>query len=115
MQLEPGNMTGPTVQGMEELIAQDPSAQWDPVNKTIINSAYGMSPRIGLVPFFDPSRPPVSGRNTVFISKLGAFFIDSVGSDGTVYGFFIQVTVQGRACEGQGASTSLVKGIILVE
>ncbi len=55
LQLEPGNMVGPTKLGMADLIAQDPTAQWDPINKTIINSAYGISPRIGLVPFFDPT------------------------------------------------------------
>jgi hypothetical protein len=116
LQLEPGNMVGPTKHGMEELIAQDPAAQWDPVNKTIINSAYGISPRIGLVPFFDPTLAPTSGRNSVFVSKIGAFFIQSVSSSGEVNGFFIQITTQGRPCETTGGpSTSMVRGIILVE
>ena len=109
-------MVGPTKQGMEDLIAQDPTAQWDPINKTIINSAYGISPRIGLVPFFDPTLPPTSGRNSVFVSKIGAFFIQSVSSGGEVNGFFIQITVQGQPCESEGGpSTALVRGIILVE
>jgi Flp pilus assembly protein TadG len=116
LMLEPGNMTGPTRHGMDELIAQDPNAQWDPVNKTIINSAYGISPRIGLVPFFDPRLPPTTGRNSVVVSKIGAFFIESVNSSGEVRGFFIQITTQGRPCETTGGpSTSLVRGIILVE
>ena len=27
--MEPGNMVGPTTQGIEDLIAQDPDAYWD--------------------------------------------------------------------------------------
>jgi Flp pilus assembly protein TadG len=117
LQLEPGNMVGPTKLGMQELIAQDPSAQWDPVSKTIINSTFGVSPRIGLVPFFDPTLPPVSGRNSVFVTKIGAFFIESVSSGGDVFGYFMQITVQGRPCEesGMGTGTALVRGISLIE
>ena len=58
LQLEPGNMVGPTMHGMEELIALDPGARWDAGSQSIVNSAFGASPRIGLVPFFDPTIPP---------------------------------------------------------
>jgi len=115
LQLEPGNMVGPTTQGMEDLIAQDPSASWDDVNKTIVNSAFGMSPRIGLVPFFDPTLPPASGRNWVTVTKLGAFFIESIGPGSQVNGRFIQITTQGKECEYNGLGSSLVKGIELIE
>ncbi len=114
LQLEPGNMVGPTRLGMDDLIAQDPGAYWDAATKTIMGSAYGMSPRVGLVPFFDPTLPPTSGRNSVTVSKLGAFFIESVGPGSKVVGRFIQITVQGIPCAG-GAGSGLVKGIVLVE
>jgi len=47
--------------GMEDLISLDPGARWDSATKTIVNSAFAESPRIGLVPFFDPTLPPDSG------------------------------------------------------
>ncbi|UCG51303.1 MAG: hypothetical protein JSW58_14075 [Candidatus Latescibacterota bacterium] len=114
LQLEPGNMVGPTTHGMEELIAQDPGAYWDPADKTVKNSAFGRSPRIGLVPFFDPTLPPESGRNWITVTKIGAFFIESVGPGSEVRGKFIQITTQGQECEG-GMGSSFVKGIVLIE
>jgi hypothetical protein len=115
LQLEPGNMVGPTAHGMEDLIAQDPGAYWDPATQTVDGSAFGLSPRVGLIPFFDPTLPPASGRNFVTVSKIGAFFIESVGPGSEVRGRFIQITTQGNPCAGGGLGSGLVKGIILVE
>jgi Putative Flp pilus-assembly TadE/G-like len=114
LQLEPGNMVGPTKQGMEALIAQDPGARWDVGTQTIVNSAFGLSPRIGLVPFFDPTLPPTSGRNWVEVVKIGAFFIEDIKGNGDVTGRFMQITTGGVPC-GQGLGNSLVKGIVLIE
>jgi hypothetical protein len=114
LQIEPGNMVGPTVHGMEDLFALDPGARWDPGTKTVVDSDYGLSPRIGLVPFFDPTLPPSSGRNYVTVTKIGAFFIESVGPGSKVMGRFIQITFQGAPCPG-GLGTSFIKGIVLVE
>jgi hypothetical protein len=113
LQLEPGNMVGPTMHGMEDLISLDPGAHWDSATKTIQNSAFGASPRIGIVPFFDPTLPPASGRNWVTVVKLGAFFIEEV-QGGDVTGRFMQITTGGVPC-GHGLGNSLVKGIVLVE
>ena len=113
LQLEPGNMVGPTMHGMEDLISLDPGAYWDSATKSIANSAFGESPRIGLVPFFDPTIPPTSGRNWVTIVKIGAFFIEGV-QGGDVTGRFMQITTGGVPC-GHGLGNSMVKGIVLVE
>jgi len=115
LQLEPGNMVGPTTQGMDDLVAQDPGAYWDGASNSIKGSAYGVSPRISLVPFFDPTLPPASGRKYVTVSKIGAFFIESVGPGSQVLGRFIQITTQGNPCDTRGLGTGLVKGIVLVE
>jgi hypothetical protein len=114
LQLEPGNMVGPTKHGMEELIVQDPGARWDSATNTVVNSAFAESPRISLVPFFDPTLPPTSGRNWVRVVKLGAFFIESVQGNGDVTGRFMQITTGGVPC-GHGLGNSLVKGIVLIE
>jgi hypothetical protein len=115
LQLEPGNMVGPTAQGVGDLIAQDPGAYWDSATQSVMGSDYGLSPRIGLVPFFDPTMPPESGRNWVTVTKIGAFFIESVGPGSQVNARFIQVTQTGQPCEGGGIGNSLVKGILLIE
>jgi len=100
---------------MDDLVAQDPGAYWDAGTQTIEGSAFGLSPRIGLVPFFDPTLPPTSGRNWVTVTKVGAFFIESVGPGSQVVGRFIQITAQGNPCAGGGLGSGLVKGIVLVE
>ncbi len=114
LQVEPGGMVGPTRQGMKELIGSDPGAYWNSSTKSVEGSAYALSPRIGLIPFFDPTTPPGSGRKYVTVVKLGAFFIESVSQKGEVRGRFIQITTQGTPCPG-GTATSFVKSIALVE
>lgn len=115
LQLEPGRMVGPTKQGMRDLIDQDPGAYWDAATKTVKGSAYALSPRIGLIPFFDPTLPPSQGRNYVTVTKLGAFFIEEVGANSQVRGRFIQITTQGNPCPGDGTGNAFVKSIVLVE
>jgi hypothetical protein len=115
LQLEPGNMSGPTKQGVEELVALDPNARWDAGSQTVVNSDYGFSPRIILVPFFDPTYDSKSGRNWVRISNVGAFFIEGINSQGDVTGRFMKVTAQGMPCPGGGDGSSLIKGIALIE
>jgi hypothetical protein len=50
---EPGNMSGPTKQGVQELIDKDPTAYWDDVNRRPV-SKYHPSPRVVTIPVFDP-------------------------------------------------------------
>jgi hypothetical protein len=114
LRMEKGNMVGPTKQGMEELIAQDPGARWDSAAGTIVNSAFGLSPRIGLVPFFDPTIALGSGDKVVTVVKLGAFFIEAVTGNGDVAGRFVEITTGGVPC-GHGLGNSMVKGIMLIE
>jgi hypothetical protein len=61
---EPGNMEGPTVQGITDLINRDPNAQWDSANLKVINSAFGShSPRIFPIPLYDPVYYDAGKRN----------------------------------------------------
>ena len=112
--LEPGNMVGPTRQGVDDLIAQDPNARWDNASQTIINSAFGRSPRVVLVPMFDPRLPPNPGRNWVQISKIGAFFLEGTAGGGDVIGRYMETTTTGGPCPG-GLGNGLVKGVALVQ
>ena len=50
---EPGNMVGPTNQGIDDLIAKDPNAYWDTsANKSV--SHMHPSPRVVAIPVYDP-------------------------------------------------------------
>jgi Flp pilus assembly protein TadG len=112
--LETGNMQGPTIQGVVDLINQDPNAVWNPITKEIDGSAYGQSPRVALVPFYDPNYGPHTGKGTVVISKIGAFFIESVGPGSQVNGRFVQVSAPGEPC-ANNTGNSLVIGLHLIE
>jgi len=57
--VEPGNMQGPTRHGVDNLIAQDSAATWDPFTETIINSRHSnwrASERVIIVGLFDPTQ-----------------------------------------------------------
>ena len=78
---ENGNMVGPTAQGTQSLIDQDPNAYWDLSCNCVKGSAYGgHSPRIVVIPVFDPvvySNGPQHGKNIdlKFTNFIG-FFIE---------------------------------------
>lgn len=77
---EPGNMTGPTQQGSEELIAKDPTAYWDTGCNCVKGSAFGKSPRIAVIPVYDPvyyAEGKKNGRNAdLKIANYLGFFLE---------------------------------------
>lgn len=95
LQVEPGNMIGPTRQGMRDLIALDPDAEWNPnLNGTNRGGVSGgcmgegtcrVSPRLVAVPVFDPDAYDAgraSGRVVINVVKVLGFFIDEMqGND----------------------------------
>jgi hypothetical protein len=75
---EPGNMVGPTKQGFDDLIAQDPYARWDDGCRCVLGSNFPVSPRIRTIPLYDPvyyETGKQNGRNADFksVSFLGVF------------------------------------------
>jgi hypothetical protein len=50
---EPGFMSGPTRQGLDDLIAKDPDAYWDVANRRVVSKMHP-SPRVVTIPVFDP-------------------------------------------------------------
>lgn len=76
---KPGNMVGPTHQGMDDLIARDPGAYWDDAARKVV-SAKHPSPRVVAIPLFDPvfyDEGKRTGRNASlkFVNYLG-FFVE---------------------------------------
>ncbi len=97
--VEPGNMQGPTRQGVGDLIAQDPNAYWENSSNSVQGSDYGMSPRVIKIAFFDPRFTPQSGRNFVIVSKMGAFFVEGLGPQNSVVGVFMGLGTSGTECD----------------
>jgi Flp pilus assembly protein TadG len=93
---EPGNMVGPTIQGITDLIAQDPDAIWDDGLKKVLNSKFGShSPRIFPIPLYDPmyyAQGKASGRNaSLKTANWIGFFVTSV-SGNDIYGRITPIT-----------------------
>jgi hypothetical protein len=105
LQLEPGNMVGPTNQGMRDLIAQDPDAYWDPITQSVQGSKFQVSPRIVLIPIHDPRIPIGQGRDIVQVAKVAAFFMEQMEGNAEVRGKFLKVRAPGSPCiAGDGSS-----------
>jgi hypothetical protein len=101
---ENGNMVGPTNQGTNDLVDLDPTADWDPINRQIVNSCanpanytcsqpgYTMSPRVVAIPVFDLelylSTGGGPGNGTVKIVNILGFFVDRY-NHGEVTGYLI--------------------------
>lgn len=78
---EPGNMVGPTAQGIRARIDQDPSAYWDTATNKVVSNIHP-SPRIAPIPLFDPDfyeNGKQGGRGADFraVNYLG-FFIEGM-------------------------------------
>lgn len=97
---EQGAMVGPTQQGVNALIAQDPGAQWYPANTTFANglrcpsyggcayspgaSAINASPRIIPVPVInvDTYMQDPNGMSSVTIMNLMGLFLEPIQGNG---------------------------------
>jgi hypothetical protein len=120
--IEPGNMIGPTAQGVDELIDADPDAWWDPTMNGgqggIRGSEYGgdgmSSPRVVRLAIFDPSEIEGSGMQTIRFNNFALMFIeDQQSQQDPVMGRFLYY-VSGEESAGPNTG-SLVRYLRLVE
>lgn len=113
---ETGAKTGPTAQGVRDLIAQDPAATWNTSTNEVQNSCTmatpscgSISPRVVVVAVFDPDdfakrsatndrSPCAGGGQCVKIVNLFGFFIEGVDNSGNVLGRLTEQ--QGEYIEG---------------
>jgi Flp pilus assembly protein TadG len=133
-----GNMIGPTKQGMDSLINLDPDACWASMPDTDVShvggpyttgqvmkmnpstrqcdvpySGWEASPRVAIVPVFDPGQMR-SGKTSLRFNNLAMIFIeDQPSRHAAVVGRFMKYT-RGTGDPGE-TNGSLVKIIRLVE
>jgi len=128
LDVEPGNMVGPTRQGVDDLIDMDPGAYWDP---TMFNGRGGIaggclaagtctkSPRLVAVPVFNVDtfqHGPINGRTEVVITKVLGFFIEGAsGNHAATTGRLMTYPAEPRPGEDVGnAGSAFVVSIALV-
>jgi hypothetical protein len=113
---EPGNMVGPTKQGVGDLVAEDPGASWN--GKAVVGSAYAVSPRIVPVAMFSPaefaSLDRSSGKFQLTIVNILGFFVQSVSGGGDVTGVLISLPGDLVAGGKVGPGASFLKITLLV-
>jgi hypothetical protein len=116
---EPGNKEGPTIQGIEALIAKDPDARWDTGCNCLKGSKFtGQSPRVFPIPLYDPDYYAdnlANGRVADYIvSNFLGFFADRVVGN-QIYGRI--TTVSGLVAPGtpDAPDSSLAVAIRLVQ
>ena len=114
--VEPGNMVGPTNQGTQALIDRDPTAYWDAGMQEIV-STMSPSPRVVVVPVFDPAFYEAgrqAGRVDIKIANLVGFFIEAMqGND--VLGRLVPMTGLIRGGGATGTPGAFLRAIRLVE
>jgi hypothetical protein len=89
---EPGNMVGPTIQGVQLLMDQDPNAYW---NGSRVVSTLGKSPRVFPIPLYDPDvyqNGKTNGRGADLVSRnwIG-FFLETINGN-EVTGRLVPIT-----------------------
>jgi hypothetical protein len=115
---EPGDMSGPTNQGIDDLIAKDPGATWDTSCKCVKGSKFGVSPRVTPLPLFDPeyyATGKANGRTADFkLANVMGYFIDKrVGNQ--VYGYITPLTGIFDPNAGPAPAGAFPRAIRLVE
>lgn len=80
--MEPGNQVGPTSQGTQALIDRDPGAYWDTNCRCVKGSAFGKSPRIAIIPVYDPYYYETGKKNgrtaSLKVANWIGIFIESI-------------------------------------
>jgi hypothetical protein len=88
MDAEPGNMVGPTKQGTDDLVDKDPNAVWDESCKCVKNSAFRTSPRVVVIPVYDPVYYETGKQNgsnaSLKIANFLGFFIEKMNGNEVV-------------------------------
>jgi hypothetical protein len=102
---EPGNMVGPTRQGIEELIARDPGASWS--GGQIVGSAFSpgtSSPRVVPIGVMDIdwflSQNPSGANGVIRLVNIYGFFVEGMGDVNVTTGA-MTLNANGRSVIGR--------------
>ena len=116
--MEPGNKVGPTDQGTQELIDLDPGAYWDTGCSCVKGSAFATSPRVGVVPVYDPvyyETGKHNGRNaSLKVANWIGVFVEGE-SNGNVTGRIVPAPGLDLKSAGAAPAGAFLRQIRLVQ
>lgn len=76
--------SGSVDRAMRDLVALDPGATWDPVSNQVTGSAFpGGSPRVILLPVYDPRFMATADRGGAPVTKVVATFVEQIVGHGS--------------------------------
>lgn len=84
---EPGNMSGPTMQGFGDLVAKDPGAVWNSQLNCVTDATAALSndgsdcrssPRMRPLPLFDPRHGPQTAAESFSFTNFAGIFIEGI-------------------------------------
>lgn len=119
MTQEPGDKQGPTVQGIQDLIAEDPGTYWSTDCKCVKGSNFSQSPRVFPIPLFNPqyyAEGVAQGRGASFeLANFLGFYADYVDNSGGIHGIITNITGVVDPNAGPAPSDLFPKVIRLVQ
>lgn len=117
MLMEPGNMVGPTVDGIDQLLAKDPDAYWDTTENKPVSTMFP-SPRVVAIPLYDPVYYDTGKKNGRYadlkVANYLGFFITR-RSGNNVYGRITPIAGLYRGNGGPAPAAAFPVVIRLVE
>ena len=111
--IEPGNMVGPTQQGVSDIISQDPCAYWTTDGIEGSNFQGNSSPRICKLLLIDSNTLPEVGRTEVTVTRFGVFFIESMQGQNLI-GRYMRIATTGEMTHDGNGDSDLF-GVKLIE
>jgi len=115
---EPGNKVGPTIQGIDDLIAKDPNARWDTACDCVVGSNFSTSPRVFPIPLYDPyvyANGQLHGRTADFVvANFLGFFVEWE-SGNQIYGRITTIVSTVSSSASSAPANSFPKVIRLVQ
>jgi Flp pilus assembly protein TadG len=117
---EPGAKAGPTLQGIQDLIDQDPGATWEPApGCNCVKSKFAQSPRVFPIPLFNPqiyAEGKANGRGATFqLANFLGFYADHIDSNGKIYGIITSIGGTVSDTAGPAPIGMFAKAIRLVQ
>jgi hypothetical protein len=125
LEMEPGNMIGPTRQGIGDLIALDPNADWGQDENgdwgvqggcMSLSTPCALSPRIVAIPVFNPDtwdQGPSNGRSSVTVTRVIGMFIDRMQGNDAI-GYLMPYPSAPYGGSGGTPGASFVVSVVLV-
>jgi len=124
VETEPGNMSGPTMQGFRDLIDQDPDAVWNDVMDCIVDRGLELSTNVGYcrkservrpIPMFDPREEIDAGTKPFTFTNFAGVFVEDIQGQNVIARWIGYTGVDPASYGSDGNAGPLFKVLRLVK